>query len=203
MNSSVAQKLKEAQEKRTAAAQDMKNRAIEKARYIQILEAKGIADREAARLRKLDEAEEALRLEEERKMIEMEEKTHKYYDINIYNRKKAVPGMPMYFGETEYVFPDDKNSAWKPRGIGEMHYDGSIQYEGTFKNGDLYGEGRYAFADDSKYSGEFNKGNMHGKGVLVTTKDRANVLMRNNIVICRREGKKLEMNFCTFTLHRA
>ena len=97
---------------------------------------------------------------------------------------------PMYFGETKRIHPKNlKESAWIPDGFGEFHYDGSIQYEGDFVKGKLHGQGRFEFhTDETSYLGAFYEGNMHGNGVVVTKKGRSLVLMRDNLVICSRDG---------------
>lgn len=196
MKSGVAAKLKEAQQKRIADAAEAKNRALFKARYLQEQEAKKIAAKEAEEWKKAHAAEEAARIAHENKLKDIEEKTHKYYHINMYNRKKPVDGMPMYFGETEKVHNRFKDSAWRPQGYGEMHYDGSIQFEGQFERGKLQGKGLHKFSDSSSYVGEFRGGNMDGIGVVALKDGRQNVIMRDNVVICVREGMSLGLCEC-------
>ena len=96
----------------------------------------------------------------------------------------------MYFGETKRIYPNNtQDSAWTPHGYGEFHYDGSIKYEGEFKNGRMFGQGKYDFhLDDSSYMGTFYNSNMEGTGVMVTPEGRSIVLMRDNAVICTRDG---------------
>ena len=188
MKSSIAAKLKEAQQKRIADIAEAKNRAMFRARFVQMEEAKKIAAKEEEIWKKANEKEEAARIAAEQKEKENEEKTHKYYHINMYNRKKPVDGMPMYFGETEKVDQRSQESAWRPQGYGEMHYDGSVQFEGQFERGKLQGQGIHQFNDSSSYVGEFRQGNMDGVGIVAMKDGRQNVIMKNNIVICVREG---------------
>lgn len=185
---SMAKKLREQQQKRQEKLRDAKQRASEKARYTMMLEEQKRQKEIEAEKRKEFEAAEKIRKEEERAAKEIEEKTHKYFNINQYNRRVPIDGMPMYFGEVEYILPRDKNSAWRPHGIGEFHFDGSIHYECYFRHGRMFGDGKYRFNDDTTYFGEFYDGNMHGKGCLVSTKEKSDVLVRSNIVICRRDG---------------
>ena len=188
MNSAL-ERMKKQQLERMQKEANIKNRAAEKAKYKILLEQKGIADREAAIRRKEDEAQEKIRLAEEKRLADIDDKTLKYYTINQYGRKKAVEGMPMYFGETTRIHPHfGKESAWIPDGIGEFHYDGSIQREGRFKKGKMYGEGKYNF-NESNYFGEFKADSMHGNGIMVTSKGREFVLMRDNTVMCTKDGK--------------
>ena len=186
---SVAQKLKEAQLQRNAAFLDARHRANEKAKYIMILRQQEIDAKEAAQRKKEEDAINAERALVAKQAADIEAKTHKYYGINNYYRKIAVDGLPMYFGETERAFPKNTStSAWIPHGYGEFYFDGSVQYEGEFRKGVLFGEGKFNFDDGSSYLGQFYNGNMHGKGIVVTDKGRSNVLMRNNVIICTKEG---------------
>lgn len=198
MHSKVLERLKQQQKERIAHENDIKNRAIEKAKYKILLEQKIIADREAKKLKLEYEKEEKIRLAEEKRLADIEAKTHKYYDINQYGRKKAVEGAPLYFGETIRIFPNNlKDSAWIANGYGEFFYDGSVQREGTFIKGKLFGEGKYNF-NESNYFGEFKNDNMYGNGIIVTEKNKDIVLMRNNIIICKKteliEGKQIEID---------
>jgi hypothetical protein len=185
------EKLKKQQLERKQAMDKLAERASMRARYELQLEQKRLADIEAKRLREENEAAEKIRLAEEKRKADLDAKTHKYYEINQYGRKKAVEGMPMYFGETTRIHPDKINdSAWIPHGFGEFHYDGSVQSEGQFVNGKLFGVGKYNF-NESNYFGSFKQGNMHGDGVMVTPKGREIVLMRDNIKICSKDGEFL------------
>ena len=90
---SIAAKLKQAQAKRIADAKDAKDRANEKAQYQMMLERQLILKKEAELLAKEEAIEKAKREAEARGLASLEEKTHKYYGINNYSRKKAVEGM--------------------------------------------------------------------------------------------------------------
>lgn len=197
MNKALA-KLKAQQLERKEAMDKIADRAAMRARIELQMEQKRLADIEAKRLRLENEAAEKIRLAEEKRKADIDAKTHKYFEINQYGRKKAVEGMPMYFGETQRIHPDKiVDSAWIPNGFGEFHYNGSIEREGEFINGKLFGKGKYNFKE-SNYLGTFKEGNMHGDGVLVTSKGREVVLMRNNVKICSQdelmEGKQLEFD---------
>jgi len=189
------EKLKKQQLERKEAMDKLADRAAMRARIELQMEQKRLADIEEKRLREEHEAEEKIRLAEEKRIADIEAKTHKYYEINQYGRKKNVDGLPMYYGETVRVHPEKvKDSAWAPHGFGEFHYDGSIECEGQYVNGKLFGEGKYNF-QESNYFGAFKEGNMHGDGVMVTPKGREIVLMRNNIKICSKDGKCLIQSY--------
>jgi hypothetical protein len=52
-----------------------------------------------------------------------------------------------------------------------MAFPNGNEYEGTFVNGHLHGEGIFKFADKSKYVGEFQNGFIHGKGKFTNWND--------------------------------
>lgn len=46
-------------------------------------------------------------------------------------------------------------------------FPSGAEYNGTFYNGKMQGEGLIVFADKSQYSGEFQNNKYHGKGTEV------------------------------------
>ena len=76
---------------------------------------------------------------------EKERKTKSYYDIDKFNRRIAPKDQLTYYGEYQ-----NTKGAWVPHGPGQyLVNDEEVQREGTFINGELWGQGRYVHADGS------------------------------------------------------
>lgn len=113
------------------------------------------------------------------------EKTHNFFDFNNLGDKKDPTGYPKYFGDTKGEY-----GTWIPEGEGEYEINHEITLKGQFIKGKLHGHAIGNFEDGSTWEGEFKMGKMHGVGDVVNRKtgERKESLMRNNILMCQREG---------------
>lgn len=188
MNSSLAQKLKEKQLQRSQQAESMRQRAIQKAAFEERFERERQKKLQEAQLLIAEREKEKAEKERIRREREIEFKTKRYFQVNQFNRKAMVDGLPVYFGDFTGTA---SGSAWIPNGKGEFHFDGSTHFEGNFRNGLLNGSGKYNFFRDGAvmYSGDFKEGDLHGQGMLIeSTSGRSEVLIRHNRTLCSRSG---------------
>lgn len=136
---------------------------------------------EQLRLRQLKkEEEERLRLELiEKKRAEDERKTKAYFEFNKYDRRIAMEGGPVYFGDFT-----TKSTAWFPHGKGTFTVFGSEVLNGRFVKGDFV-DGIVRFSDGDTWNGHVEHHHMHGVGLL-TTQDgtQQEVIARDNEIVC-------------------
>jgi hypothetical protein len=113
------------------------------------------------------------------------EKTHEYFDFNNLGDKKDPVGYPKYFGDSKGEY-----GTWIPEGEGEYEINHEITLKGQFIKGKLHGHAIGNFEDGITWEGEFKMGKMHGEGDVVNRKtgERKESLMRNNILMCQKEG---------------
>jgi len=126
------------------------------------------------------EEEERLRLELiEKKRAEDERKTKAYFEFNKYNRRIAMEGRPVYFGD--FI---TKSAAWFPHGQGTFTVFGSEVLNGRFVKGEFV-DGIVRFSDGTTWHGHVEQHRMNGVGLL-TTQDgtKHEVIARNNEIVC-------------------
>ncbi len=158
---------------------------------------------EEERARKEALKEEQERLAEELKQKEIERKTKNFFHYNEFNRKIIPPLEPFYFGEHVTFGSNSRmNPAWLPQGHGEFHLsedtfdsdgdrlyiNGVTRVSGNFEKGVLHGNAYLKFKE-SEYRGEVKKGKLHGSGILTENGVEREALLRNELVICYKDGK--------------
>jgi hypothetical protein len=136
---------------------------------------------EQLRLRQLkQEEEERLRLELiEKKRAEDERKTKVYFEFNKYDRRIAMEGGPVYFGD--FI---TKSTAWFPHGKGTFTVFGNEVLNGRFVKGDFV-DGIVRFSDGDTWDGHVEHHRMHGVGLLITQDGtQQEVIARDNEIVC-------------------
>lgn len=71
--------------------------------------------------------------------------------------------------------PEQYEGTWENdtmHGEGEYIYASGARYKGSFHSGAMHGQGQYTFPDGAIYIGAWNSNKMHGEGVYVN-KDKA------------------------------
>lgn len=137
--------------KKMAAKLEAARAILEKQRLAEEMEQKRLADLEAYR-------------EQERKRQEIERRTKRYYEINMYGRKVPPPDAPKYFGDFTTA-----NVGWCPHGTGQMFLEDELKLEGAFKDGFFHGNGKVMWNDGSVWEGGIKNNRMDGIGTLTTT----------------------------------
>lgn len=136
---------------------------------------------EQLRLRQLkQQEEERLRLELiEKKRAEDQRKTKAYFEFNKYDRRIAMEGGPVYFGD--FI---TKSTAWFPHGKGTFTVFGSEVLNGRFVKGDFV-DGIVRFSDGDTWDGHMEHHRMHGVGLLITQDGiKQEVIARDNEIVC-------------------
>jgi hypothetical protein len=166
-----------------------------------------LREREAQRKRDIDAANERYRealreaeeLEERTKAAEHEAKKRPYFVVDKYNRQIPTEGEPLYWGDTRQA-----GTAWEPHGMGKFILDGEVNMEGQFIKGALV-QGLVRWRDGSLWEGSMEEGRMNGVGFITyaeaaegvkgvkgaegVQRARREVIMRNNVITCYREGE--------------
>lgn len=141
---------------------------------------------EQLRLRQLKkEEEERLKLELiEKKRIEDERKTKAYFEFNKYDRRIAMEGNPVYFGDFTTKSSTTATTAWFPHGKGTFTVFGNEVLNGRFVKGDFV-EGIVRFSDGDTWDGHVEHHRMRGVGLLITQDGtQQEVIARDNEIVC-------------------
>lgn len=118
---------------------------------------------------RIQREEEEERKEAERQRLEYLHKNKEYFELNKAYREVFPKGGPVYYGDNIEVC-----GAWVPHGHGRMTVNGTVIYEGEYKNGKRDGLGLIKWADGSTWEGEFVDGNAHGSGYFTSSRTYIN-----------------------------
>ena len=190
IGSKLAAKIAAENHKKQLEMERLKNYLDTKSYYTNLLLDMARRKEESKQRAEKESAEERERLLREAAELERERKTKQYFRLSDAENKKKVASNHVYLGESI-----SKHGAWVPHGAGAFMEDGRKLYQGRYKNGHFEGSGIKTF-QDSIYEGNFRKGNMTGIGQLTDAKSYSaeDVLMLNNVIICRRKGPVLNFH---------
>lgn len=184
MSFTLSDALKVRERERASKAGGLKEKADAYAAMLKAQEAQRKRDAYAQEQALIAQRNLELFREKERKRIEDERKTKRYFQVDKYGRKVPAEGAPVYFGDMI-----EKHQAWLPHGKGQFSMNGEVVMSGDFRQGDFVG-GEIKWSDGTKWEGKLLDNKMDGTG-FITSADgvRREAMMRDDVLVCYKDGK--------------
>jgi hypothetical protein len=183
MSFSLADALRVREKERASKQGGIKEKAAEYAAVLRAKEAQQKRDAYVKEQALIAERNLEILREKERKRLEDERKTKRYFQVNKYGRKIPADGAPEYFGDMVEMF-----GAWLPHGKGQFSLNGEVIMKGEFRDGDFV-EGEAKWSDGTKWEGKLVDRKMSGVG-FATSADgvRREAMMREDVLVCYKDG---------------
>lgn len=160
-------------EKAAAYAASLKEKEAQRKIDAHLREQNIMAEKQLAELR-----------EKERKRIEDERKTKRYFEVDKFDRKIPVKGAPVYFGDMI-----EKCNAWLPHGHGQFSLNNEIMLKGDFNKGDFV-SGEVKWSDGTLWEGNLLDHKMNGVGFITDIHgNKREAMMKSNILVCYKDGE--------------
>jgi hypothetical protein len=183
MSFTLGDALKARERERASKAGDLKKSAEAYAAVLKEQELQRRRNAHAQEQERLAEQNLEILRERERKRIEDERKTKRYFQVDKYGRKVPVEDAPVYFGDMI-----EKCDAWLPHGKGQFSLNETIILKGDFNQGDFTG-GEVKWSDGTYWEGKLVDHKMHGVGVITLADGvKKEAMMRANVLVCYKEG---------------
>lgn len=193
MSFTLGDALKARERERASKAGDLKKSAEAYAAVLKEQELQRKRNAHAQEQERLAEQNLEILRERERKRIEDERKTKRYFQVDKYGRKVPVENAPVYFGDMI-----EKFDAWLPHGKGQFSLNETIIMKGDFNQGDFTG-GEVKWSDGTYWEGKLVDHKMHGVGVITLADGvKKEAMMRANALVCYKEGIHALQFMCLF-----
>jgi hypothetical protein len=193
MSFTLGDALKARERERASKAGDLKKSAEAYAAVLKEQELQRKRNAHAQEQERLAEQNLEILRERERKRIEDERKTKRYFQVDKYGRKVPVEDAPVYFGDMI-----EKFDAWLPHGKGQFSLNETIIMKGDFNQGDFTG-GEVKWSDGTYWEGKLVDHKMHGVGVITLADGvKKEAMMRANALVCYKEGIHALQFMCLF-----